>query len=303
MMSTKEENCVKCFNEAGELFHLLTPENFDLIFVNDEDYKTGITLLGFVAMMFRDVVIYTFELMSNHLHMVASGKEERLKSMFESYSGLLQRHFDEDCRYVHWAEFKCKTIRISSLENLRNDIAYVNRNGFVVHPDVTPFSYEWGANRFYFNPEAKLRHSESCTEMTVREIRKYSRSRKFDMLHGLKMVDGYVTPLCFCAIEKGEAFFRDARHYYNKVSKSIESYKEVADSIGESVYYTDDDLFAVARNISKERYGGVKLSLLPGKAKIELARSLHYDYNASNKQIRRMLGLDERILMSLFLSK
>lgn len=299
-MGSIEEKCLRKYYETGDTYHLVTPENFELIFEDEADYCAGINALAFAVKSSPDIVVYTFQIMSNHLHLVGAGKEECLMAMFDLFCKLLKRYFDKNGRHIHWSGFKCRLISSKSLENLRNDIAYTNRNGFVVHPDVTPFSYKWGANRFYFNPEAVTRYRELCSAMTVREKRELSHSRKYDSIEGLKMMDGYVSPLSFCAIEEGEAFFRDARQYFNRVAKSIESYKDVADRIGEFIYYTDDDLFAVARNIVKEKYGGVKLALLPGKAKLEMARTLHYDYNASKKQIQRMLRLEEGILLSLF---
>jgi len=40
--------------------------------------------------------------------------------------------------------------------------------------------------------------------------------------------------------------------------------------------------------------------ILDKSSKIELAKKLHFDYNASNKQIKRILRLDEHIVNSLF---
>lgn len=40
---------------------------------------------------------------------------------------------------------------INDLKALREAIVYVNRNGYVVNPSHTPFSYPWGTGRYYFN--------------------------------------------------------------------------------------------------------------------------------------------------------
>ena len=185
-------------------------------------------------------------------------------------------------------------------ENFRNVTAYINRNGFVVHPDCTPFSYEWGANRFFFNPEAKARHRSNWIPMTQTARQTVSHSRRYDYVEGLYVIDGYVTPLCFCDIEGGEAIFRDARHYFSKISKSIESMKDIAASIGEHIYYTDDDLFSITVKMSQEQFGEARPSLLDKEAKLKLAKALHYDFNASNKQVQRILRLDDYIVKGLF---
>ena len=44
----------------------------------------------------------------------------------------------------------------------------------------------------------------------------------------------------------------------------------------------------------------IRHALLPKDAKLEIAKILHYDYNAGNKQIQRMLSLDTLVVNALF---
>ena len=297
----EKENWINArFMNAGETYHLCSPENFDIIFVTEDDFKAGMSLMGLCAKLYPEVKIFTFELMSNHVHILTAGEEKRSLCFFDEYKKALERHFKDSNRVIHWKDFTCNSIRVDTVENFRNVTAYINRNGFVVHPDSTPFSYEWGANRFFFNPEAKSRHRSNWTSMTQKARQSISRSRKFDFVEGLYVIDGYVSPLCFCDIERGEAIFRDARQYFNKISKNIESMKDVAASIGESVYYTDDDLFNITVKLSQDQFGETRPSFLDKDAKLRLARTLHYDFNASNKQIQRILHLDGYIVNGLF---
>ncbi len=79
----------------------------------------------------------------------------------------------------------------------------------------------------------------------------------------------------------------------------MEGMKTVAEEIGESLYYTDDDLYSILVGIARDQYGAAKPNLLPTQAKIELARKMHYDYNAGAKQIARMLKIDLAILSGI----
>jgi len=76
--------------------------------------------------------------------------------------------------------------------------------------------------------------------------------------------------------------------------------QEVAEALGESVYYTDEELNAVLYKISKESYNGQRATLLPQNEKLELARTLHYDYNADNEKIARLLKLTPSLVDSMF---
>ena len=69
----KEALCEAKFRDLGECHHLWTPENHEIIFTSQADFKTGMTLFGISARLFADVAVLTYELMSNHIHLTASG--------------------------------------------------------------------------------------------------------------------------------------------------------------------------------------------------------------------------------------
>jgi hypothetical protein len=183
---------------------------------------------------------------------------------------------------------------------MRNAIAYVNRNGSVVDRHVCPYSYPWGANKYFFNPEAKRRYEEQRRKITTREKREMAQSHKFDNSDRLYILDGYICPLSFCAISDGENLFRDTRHYFSKISRHIESYDEIAKLIGEQIYYTDDDLFSVLCTLSQKHYNCKIPSQLKSEEKVAMAKLLHKEYNANVKQLQRMLKIDAAVLTALF---
>ena len=78
-------------------------------------------------------------------------------------------------------------------------------------------------------------------------------------------------------------------------------YSEIAKSIGESIYLNDNDLYLAAVRLAREHYGTNDLRTLDAACKIELARRLHFDYNAGEKQIERLLKIDSRLLKALSL--
>jgi len=295
----KEHRCNSAFSGLGQVFHLWTLENFEIIFLNEEDFKIGMGLMGMVACLFSDVQILTFEIMSNHLHLTATGTETRVLQFFDCFKKVLSKVFIIMGRLVAWKSFTARIRKIETLQDLRNVIIYNNRNGSVVSDEYTPFTYPWGANRYYYNPDIKQLAQRLAKRMSVREMRKMSHSHSFDKIHNLLSFEGYAMPLSFCSIETGEKMFRDSSHYFNALSKNVESNKQIAKEIGESVYYTDDELFSVIVKHSNENYSIPAPSLLPSAAKIELAKLMHNEYNASAKQLQRMLKLPQSVVMSL----
>ena len=295
----KEALCEAKFHELGECYHLWTPENHEIIFTSQADFKTGMTLFGISARLFADVTILTFELMSNHIHITASGKEDRLIQLFETFKGLVLRWLKNNGRTTRLEKFQAGTRRLMTLDDLRNVIVYNNRNGFIVSQDHTPFTYPWGANRYYFSPDSCRLAEQESKPFSLRERRLVAHSRIADEAEGLLVFDGYASPLSFCDIHTGESLFRDAAHYFNKLTKSVESNASIAKEIGESVWYTDDELYSIVRKLCKEKFGVISPTAVAPNGRISLAKTLHYEFNASTKQLQRMLKLDSSVLNAL----
>lgn len=297
---SKENQCKDTFIKLDNAWHLWTSENFELIFKTPGDFLSGMNILGICAKMHKELKIITFELMSNHIHICLAGQEVQVKLFFENFKRFLKRHSTQTGYTINWNKFEMHCRPLATIDDIRNVVVYINRNGYVVHPEHSPYSYPWGANKYYFNNDSKRLAFEGMTQVTMRERRAITHSRKADKLDGLCKFDGYICPLSFCDIESGEALFRDASHYFYKLGKSIETNKEIAKEIGENIFYTDDELFAAISTLCRTRYGNGNLTTLAANEKIETAKTMHYDYNATPKQIQRMLRLSDSVLNSIF---
>lgn len=110
----------------------------------------------------------------------------------------------------------------------------------------------------------------------------------------------YDAVLEFCAIGEAERLLRNASHYLYLITSNIESQKKIAAEIGERIFYNDNELFSACARMAKKLFGESRPSVLTKEEKISLAKTLHYDYNAGNKQISRMLSLDTSVVTALF---
>ncbi|MCQ2151576.1 MAG: hypothetical protein MJY70_00800 [Bacteroidales bacterium] len=295
-----ENMCQYRFSETETIFHVCSRENHPVIFHNEEEYRIAMNIVAFAAFSFPEIRIYTFEVMDNHFHFVMSGKKEENRAFIKVLVEKLSAHpslasYKNDIKTLYFKEFL-----IEDLGNLRNVISYVNRNGAVVFPDESVFTYRWGSNLYFFNREAKSRYEKNGEKANFRTKREIFRSAKMDREERVRMLDGYVSPLCYCHIREAESFFRNNRHYFSNTVRNIEVSKDIAKHIGEDVFYTDDDLFMHIRTLCSKKYGGGPVASLSPESKIEMAKELHYEYNAGNKQICRLLKLDIRIVSALF---
>ena len=301
----REDECEAVFRRMGTVFNANTPENHPVVFSTDEQFKAGMSILAICAKMFADVRIYAFQLMSNHIHLVVGGDRLTVQEFFAYYAGRLDKYFEgrnDKCvgGRKDFSGFKLKLFPVSDLSYLRNAVVYVNRNGFVVNNDVTPFSYPWGSSPYFFQPIAVRYVGVAGKTIGVIQLRSLMHTRSCDRQKDLKLVDGYISPLEFCDIVTAESIFRDAKQYFYLISRKIEAYSDVAKSIGESIYYNDNDLYTAAVKLSIEQYGTRDPRTLPSAAKLELAKRLHYDYNAGGKQLQRLVSIDAELLKAIF---
>lgn len=296
----KEARCETLFRELSPCWHLYTAEDFEIIFVTDDDFRAGMLLIAICAMSFPGIKILAFQLMNNHLHVILSGNKDDCKSFFRMFRHRLQMYLKGLGRTVDLSGWEESLNAVVDIDYLRTVIAYTNRNGFLVNPDETPFTYRWGTNRLFFNPDAVSLHSQSKEKLTVRHIRNVIHSGAFDHMAVLNMIDGYISPIVFCDIPSAMALFRDGHHYFHLISRDVEGQQKIAAELGEAVSYTDNELFAAVVSICRKDYGIGKPSAIPSDAKLALARRMYFEYNATDKQIARILRLDREILKAMF---
>lgn len=296
---TEESRCESAFRLLGPCWHLYTPENHPVILTCEADFKAAMTLLAICAISFPTVRILTFQWMSNHLHITMAGPETDIILMFEMLRKYLGKYLKSRGRAITLSSWNCKLRRTESLNDLRNVIAYNNRNGFLVNPDSTPLTYPWGPNIFFFNPDARKRVDECKGNIHLKDIRELFHTHKLDGFTGVPFLEGIIPSTVFCDIASAERLFRNARHYFSLISRSLESMKSIAGEIGESIIYTDDDLYTAVCGICRDNYGVKHPGLLPAQAKVEVARTMHYEYHAGAKQIARILKVDLSVIRNI----
>ena len=297
-----ELNCEYVFRKYQHYWHLYTDGRVvDIIFRDQKEMKVGMNIMGVCCLYFPDVKVFTFELMNNHLHMVVSGECDRCKGLFSMFKSRLWKFFSRNGRTIDLSRFECKMIAVTSLQSLRNEIIYVNRNGYVARPDCTPFSYPWGAGAYFFNPFLKMLPSVSYDELSVREKRKVCHSNDVNLVaNDVRVWDGMILPSSFCDIAAAESFFRSAHHYFHNLSRRYEAYSEIASRLHESVFIADEEMYSAVCALCMKSFNVKNPNQLSAKERIEMARMMREDYNASGRQIKSILKLDVAIVDEMF---
>ena len=296
----RERACEEAFDANGPFWHVYTDGGTMVdIFSSEEDKKEGMIALAVCAVLFDKAEIVTFELMNNHVHLIMMGGEEECMEFFLMFKKRLKRWCQRVGKAVDWDQFNAQLIEIETLRSLRNEIIYVNRNAYVANRNYHPFSYRWGGGWAYFSPVIDLLPVLSGMEMGGRKVRNLTHYRDVEDIARLRFCDEIPFIPSFCRIDVGQSMFQDARSYFHALTRNVEAQSQIAERLKDSVYLTDDEMFVVAARCAEETYAS-KLKMLTASQKIELARKLHYDYNAPNNQLRRVLNLELAVLNELF---
>ena len=270
------------------------------IFCCEEDFRTGMWTLAASLHLRKEVRALTFELMTNHVHLIIAGQRENCIKAFDLFSTRLKMAFPKRQRTIDWSQFKMNILPIESLQALRNEIIYTNRNAFVANPSYTPDSYPWGGGCAYFNPWLKHLITSPLGRLPILTQRTLLHTRDISPFTDLREINSMPFIPSFCDIKLGESMFRDARSYFNSLTRNAEAFSQIANRLKDTIFLTDEELYSViCSHISKE-YSVKAPSQLSAQQKVDTARYMHFGYNASNQQLRRMLRLDLAILGELF---
>ena len=299
--SEKERICESIFISHGPYWHIYTDGTMmQNIFISKEDFIMGMWCLAAARHLCKSVRIITFELMGNHVHLILAGAKEDCIKVFDLFAARLKKAFPKRQHAIDWSKFKMEILPIESLQALRNEIIYVNRNAFVANPAYTPDSYPWGGGCAYFCPWLKYLTTTPLGELPILTQRALLHTKKIEPLADLKVIDDMPFIPSFCDIKLGESMFRDARSYFNSLTRNAEAFSQIASRLKDTVFLTDDELYyAMMSFINKEYSVKTAIELSP-QQKIDTARQMHFNYNATNQQLRRILRMDLGTLEEMF---
>ena len=279
------------FRESGPFYHLHTlPLENAIIFQNEEERKVAI---NFIALLAKEVnvEILVFALMNNHFHFIVRGEKVDGIEFFRRLKKRLSYFLARKGRPNVLDPVEPQTQAITSLTQLRNEIAYVIRNPYVVIVDVNPFAYPWCSGYLYFYPLLPFLESKPADALSYREKRNITRSSDATLDSSFRVRDGMIAPESFVNYRLVERLFPNARKFTWWVLKNVESQTETAIRLNEHPNLSDDELFIVTMRICEDRYGKKGTQELTDRERMELAVTLKNNWYASNAQAARLSGL------------
>lgn len=296
-----EQHFEKCRTQLGEFWHICTPGYLsEILFTEAEDFRFAISNAAISAAE-SGLTIITDCTMTNHIHSLAAGTIQQCHNYMEVYKYRLAKFLEKSGRYVSLKGFACDSpIAVPTLGAIRNEIVYINRNGYLVNSAHTPFSYPWGSGYLYFNPMVKEPRGIPYQLAAFKEKRRLSMRRVTDMPQNYRYHRGMILPESYVRYDLGEKMFRDAHHYLNHLTRNVEAYSEEAKRLSDTIVLSDEEIYPAARMLCEQQCGIKQPSLLPLEQKTEIARTMVLDYHATPSQVRRIFKLPEEMYAQLF---
>ena len=269
------------------------------IFHSREDFVTAMNDVSLCVLKY-DVMILCCCLMSNHFHFVLKGNYQdcysfvnefkricaiRMRTRSGEVSGLkdIDLHFD----------------LIDSQEYLENAIAYVLRNPMAARIIAMPYFYEWSSIMAYFRGQTPL-SGIPLKFISIRKRREILRTRHdFVPDSYILSENGYVHPACYVAMEEVERIFRYPSRLLMALAKRVENEFEVLSGAADRIVMLDSELKTHILELIRNEFGVDSLAQLSADDRLRLCSKVHRNFNASVKQIARVLRLSQSLVASV----
>lgn len=297
----KESLAEAAFRQAGPIHHLYTKGlECEVLFHSDEDRIVAVNYVA-IAIKVSGCKLLAYAVMDNHFHFIVEGMAAQALAFYDNFRGMFGKYLSRHGRsgtIMGLAEPGLKTI--TSLRQLRNEIAYVLRNPFVVNPDVNVFAYPWTSGNLYFNPQIKL-EGIPASMLAVRHLRAFTKLKDTSAIdESIHFLDGIAQPWSFVDYKYAESFFDNARQFVFCVLRNVEGQIEAALNCGEIPVLCDDELIPHVYKLCSEKFRADSPSTLDNSAKKQLALMLKKTFYSSNKQIARLAKLPLADVNTLF---
>ena len=270
----------------------------NIIFSNNREFISGTNDIA-ICLQKIDVVILCYCLMSNHFHFVLYGDKQDCCAFALEYKrrcGIRLRLCKMEVNALHGLEIGIH--EIDNDEYLENVIAYVLRNPLAAKINIMPYHYQWSSANVYFKGDLK---PVGVPVNSISERKRHRILKTKQVLPDTYVLDenGMIVPECFVNAEIVEGIFRHPSRLLFALARKLESDVELKFGIADRISYTDAELKSLVNELILIEFGVNGIAFLTNQQKIKLCALMKRNYNASIKQISRIVRIDTDIVSQL----
>ena len=301
-MDAKRKRHAEYRKKPKGYYHLSTDGRPDvLLFRTKEEYAMGMTAIALVAIRFK-VQIYVFELMPNHIHIVLSATGNTCVEIFEFIVRRISRQLKSDGYPPLPEDYDFRLTDIEDPKSFLDHYIYAARNPFEKGWCV-PGGYLWGSDYLLFSGWGNFVKGIRAGDMSQRELYRITKTRiKIPADWEIHPELG-ILPKNYIALDKVKQLFPDAKQYLTRCVKDYESFVYLADSLGESLSFSSEEVEDLLQRLLRDHYSQRPLPDLSADEKCRLAVILNDKFRVEPSLIARKMGLPVRIVNQTLRSK
>ena len=269
------------------------------IFHSREDFVTAMNDVALCVLKY-DVMILCFCLMSNHFHFVLKGSYQECYAFMSEFKRLCAiRMRDRNGEVNGLKDVELHFDLLDTQEYLENAIAYVLRNPLSARIIMMPYYYEWSSASAYFRGTVQ-EYGIRLNTLSLRRRREILRSRNPEVPDNYMLnAQGFICPSCYVAVEEVEKIFYHPSRLMMALAKRVENEFEIASGASDRIVLSAEELKTQVLQLIRIEYGVSSLSQLSADDRLRLCLQLKRNFNASVKQIARVLRLSQSLVASV----
>lgn len=271
-------------------YYLITTDHLmdRLWFRDDEDFRVAMNYVAIAAFL-SGVLVLAFILMSNHVHFVVGGSQEKVLLFINKFKQLYAAHYRRKygvCELLRRNGVDFREVRDDD-ESLERAIAYVMMNSVAANICLEPSGYPWGSGDTLFNNQTVS--GPSLGELSRRaQIRLLKSNVELPGIYRIAP-EGYVYPASYIPVRGVEALFRTPKRlgFFLRTSTKARLRLE-----GKAVpSFRDQIISAASADLCNSLFRAGGIRDLSQEQKAELLRQLGHRLSADLKQLSRVTGI------------
>lgn len=283
-------------------YHLSTDGGRGVLCHDDAEYANMVNVLAVLPLKFP-VKVHAYEVMRTHVHLLLSGRGTDCVDAFDYLKYRASKWLREDGHPPLPRDYDFKLVPVVDEDQMRRNIVYIARNAFEVQ-DVVPGGYLWGSSMMYYSQALRLSETVRAGDLSARQLWELLGTRiPVPENYLIHLPTGMVLPQSFVDTKVFYKVFPTARQYQTALVRDFEGYVMVADQLGETVEFGQEEAEMIVEQVLKQDYQGLPPERLTVDERIRLSSGLQKKYRLTVEQLAKALGLPVKILAQALRSK
>jgi len=276
-------------------YHLSTDGWKDgFLFHTTEQYAYGMTVIGLLSLQ-ADIIIYSFSLMSNHVHILLSGNGNACLKAFDYLRIKLSARLRKDGYSPIPDDYWFKLTLVEDQEQMKNNFIYVDRNAYEQQICV-PTGYPWSSSYLHHSQWGTLIKGRRADSYSKRELEALTGSRTPIPPHWEFHPTLGLLPSSFIDNKLFFRLFNNPKDYESRLVKDYEAFVKVGKTLGETPVFSEGEINEIVEQLVLNLFPGRRIRQLSNDEKGRLAIVLMKNYGMTAGDVALAINVSEHIV-------